>query len=100
MGRPLGKGGEGRVFEGTNTKDEVAALQIVRISNSRERADVNQQISTNRALTCLANTRGDGGRILRLVEVIGSPGDDEIVLVHRPVAKLTLDAFIANHHNG
>ncbi|KAH6614584.1 kinase-like domain-containing protein [Chaetomium sp. MPI-SDFR-AT-0129] len=100
MGRPLGKDSEGRVFEGTNTKDEVAALQILRISNSRERTKVNQQISTTRALTCLANTSGGGDGILRLVEVIGGPNDDEMVLVHKPVAKLTLDAFIANHHSG
>jgi hypothetical protein len=67
-------------------------------ANDRERAAVEQQIRTNKVLTCLANARNDGGRILRLSEVIGGP-DEEIVMVHKPVAKLTLDTFIANHHS-
>ncbi|KAK3902866.1 hypothetical protein C8A05DRAFT_33404 [Staphylotrichum tortipilum] len=40
---------------------------------------------------------GDGGRIVRQVEVIGGPGDDEIVSVFKPVTKPTLDAFIDQH---
>ncbi|KAK4096357.1 hypothetical protein N658DRAFT_554667, partial [Parathielavia hyrcaniae] len=100
VGRPLGNGNDNRIFEGINTKDELAALYVVRVLNDRERAAVDQQIRTNRSLTCLANARNDGGRILRLSEVIGGLDDDEIVMVHKPVAKLTLDTFIANHHSG
>ncbi len=100
MGRALTKGGDGRVFEGTNTKDEVAALKLMRVANSRERARVDQEVSTNRTLTCLASTTDDGGRIVRQIEVIGGPDDDEIVSVLKPVTKTTLDAFISNHHSG
>jgi hypothetical protein len=67
-------------------------------ANDRERAAVEQQIRTNKVLTCLANVRNDGGRILRLSEVIGGL-DEEIVIVHKPIAKLMLDTSIANYYS-
>lgn len=100
MGRTLGKGGHGRVFEDTNAKNKVVAIKIMRDSNSQERADVKGQIDINKLLTCLAKTKGDGGRILWQIEVMGKEDDDELVSVHKPIVKMTLHAFIGNDHSG
>lgn len=61
MGRPLGKGGQGRVFEGTNTKGGYVALKIMRFSNSQEKEDATCQVSTSETLTCLGKTKNDEG---------------------------------------
>jgi len=100
VGPPLGRGGHGRVFQGTNTKDDVVALKIMAISNSRDRTSVNQEVHTNEILTDIANKEDDGGRILRQIGVIGGPDDDEIVSVHEPVAFDTLGSLVGGQHSG
>ncbi|OIW24946.1 hypothetical protein CONLIGDRAFT_690614 [Coniochaeta ligniaria NRRL 30616] len=54
--------------------------------------------SHQKTLMCLANTKGDGVRILDEIEVMGREDGDEIVSTHKPVVKMALDAFIGNHH--
>jgi hypothetical protein len=87
MGRPLGKGGYGRVFLGTNTNNEMAALKIMALTD-RNKSAMKREVEVNRKLTSLAEREDDRGRILRQLEVIH--GSDEIVSVHKPVVPMTL----------
>lgn len=65
VGNPLGRGGHGRVFLGTRTNHEAAALKIMGFDEEKDKLPLECEIMVNRLLTDMAEKEDDGGRILR-----------------------------------
>lgn len=103
LGDPLGKGSAGRVFLGSNSKNELVAAKIMEL-NSRSNSTVDEEIAACRALTALAEKYDDGGRIVRLKETIDPreessssiPVFDEIGLILEPMTPKTLGDLVGN----
>ncbi|KAK3365203.1 kinase-like domain-containing protein [Lasiosphaeria ovina] len=92
VGKPLGRGGQGRVFFGSNSDNEAVALKIVQPTTDDEEGLVLREVSINEMLTNLAQEKDTAGRILRQVEVIYS--NSEVVSVHKPVVGSTFCSLI------
>ena len=103
LGKSLGRGSYGKVYAATNSKHHIVAIKLVDRKSKRDA--VNMEIETLKALTKLAEDKDDGGRLLRLREVIYQNGTEEysstrfedIMLVLQPATpdcfdRLTTDA--------
>lgn len=108
LSKPLGRGGMGRVFLASNSKNQVAAVKVVEW-NSGTKHSIDREIQTFRKLTALANERDAGDRIVRLLEVIGHPGDShlssstpfqEVAMVMDPMTPLTLSNLVITGSDG
>ncbi|KAK3903423.1 kinase-like domain-containing protein [Staphylotrichum tortipilum] len=96
VGNVLGRGGHGKVFMGTSTKNEVVALKVMDVA-AGDAAFVSE-VQVNAVLTQLADKEDDGGRILRQKEVICC--EDELVSVHVPVVPWTLADLVGGWSSG
>jgi protein kinase-like protein len=76
QGISLGKGTFGKVFVGTNAKNETVAIKIVE-RGSRTQSSVAEEIRVLEELTKLAKSANDHGRLVRLREVIYQNGREE-----------------------
>ena len=96
VGNSLGRGGHGRVFMGTNAKNDVVALKIM--DSTDKNRIVASEVEINTVLTDLAEKEDTDGRILRQREVIH--GDYDVVSVHWPVVPMTLGNLVGNRSKG
>jgi hypothetical protein len=96
LGDALGAGGTGRVFFASDHSGDVAAIKVVE-RTSHNRHQVDRDIETLQKVSNLALKSDDGDRILRVVEVIYSNGEefsskmafDNIAIVLKPMAPQT-----------
>lgn len=107
LGHPLGRGAFGRVFLGSNSRNEVVAVKMMEC-NSRSKATVDAEIAVCRALTTLARKNDEGSRIVQLREVIdprkepfsSKRGFDEIGLILEPMTPSTLHSLLGGGNTG
>ncbi|KAI4266656.1 MAG: hypothetical protein L6R35_006924 [Caloplaca aegaea] len=71
LGDALGAGGHGRVFFGTNPLGEVAAIKMLE-RTSKNHGIVDAEVRVCNEVTAFAEKSDDGGRIMRVVEVLYS----------------------------
>lgn len=96
LGKPLGRGSYGRVFIGSNQKNEVVAVKVILRTTKLEKY-VNTEVAAYKELTALAKKYDELGGIVRLREVIHSndakplstTGFEEVVLVLEPMTPQT-----------
>ena len=106
LGDPLGKGSAGRVFLGSNSKNQAVAVKIM--ERTSETAVIVEKESTRcRELTALAKERDDGGRLVRLKEIIdtrevpsSSSAFDDVALVLEPMTPQTLADLVGDRSRG
>lgn len=103
---PLGSGGAGRVFLGSNSKNEVVAIKIMECTPGAASC-VDTEIARCRDLTLLARSRNDGGRIVRLKEIIDPRNAsttkcafEDVALVLEPMTPLILSDWVGNRSRG
>ena len=103
---PLSKGSSGRVFLGSNSKNEMVAIKIM-MHTSRTAGAIDGEIAQCRELTALAQKWDDGGRLVRLKEVIdprkASPSSsifEDVALVLEPMTPQTLSDLIKSGGEG
>ena len=97
LGDALGAGGHGRVFLGTNPLGEVAAVKMME-RTSKNYGIVDAEIQICKEVTAFAKTSDEGGRILRVVEVLYSKDEkfsstvafDNVAVVLQPMTPQTL----------
>ena len=96
LGDPLGAGGCGRVFFATNPLGEVAAIKVMeRRSDNYNLVDAEVQICNE--VTAFAGKSDDGGRIMRVVEVLYTKDEnfsskaafDNVAIVMQPMTPRT-----------
>ena len=97
MGDPLGAGGHGRVFLATNPLGEVAAIKMME-RRSDNHSIVDAEVRICNEVTAFAGKSDDGGRILRVVEVLYTKDEkfssktafDNVAVVLQPMTPQTL----------
>ncbi|KAI1420108.1 kinase-like domain-containing protein [Xylaria sp. FL1777] len=107
LGDALGAGGHGRVFFASDQSANVAAIKVVE-RTSRNYHSVDKEIETLRGVTNLAQKSDDGERILRMVEVIYSNGEefssktafDHVAIVLKPMTPQTLGDLVGARSKG
>ena len=105
--RPLEKGGFGRVFLASNSRNEVVAVKVMERSLQTKRS-VDHEISTLRELTKLANREDEECRLVRLRgefnpaagSATGAARIEEVGLVLHPMTPQTFDHLIDNRKAG
>ena len=103
----LGKGTAGRVFLASNSKNEVVAVKIME-RNSKSATKINNEITRYHQLTDLAEMHNDGGRVVRLKQVIdpregsSSPSNsfEDVALVLEPMTPQILEDLIRTGNIG
>ncbi|KAI0453499.1 kinase-like domain-containing protein [Xylaria acuta] len=97
LGEALGAGGHGRVFFATNPLGEIAAVKMIE-RTSKNYGIVDAEVQVCDEVTTFAGKYDDGGRILRVVEVLYSKDKkfsfkvafDNIAVVLQPMTPRTL----------
>jgi hypothetical protein len=97
LSKPLGKGSSGKVFLGTNARNEAAAIKTIE-SNSRTSRSVAREIRVTRIITDLVKEHDMSDRIVHMRELIhpGTQRDElsygfvDYGLVLEPMAPKTL----------
>ncbi|KAL9026044.1 MAG: hypothetical protein Q9196_005233 [Gyalolechia fulgens] len=97
LGDALGAGGHGRVLLATNSLGEVAAIKILE-RTSRNHSIVDAEVRVCNEVTAFAEKSEDGGRILRMVEVLYSKDEkfpskaafDNVAVVLLPMTPQTM----------
>ncbi|KAL8647821.1 MAG: hypothetical protein Q9210_005333 [Variospora velana] len=97
LGDALGAGGHGRVLLGTNPLGEVAAIKMLE-RTSKNHGIVDAEVRVCNEVTAFAEKSDDGGRILRVVEVLYSKDEkfsskaafDNVAVVLLPMTPQTL----------
>ena len=81
LGPSLGKGTFGRVFVGTNARNEIVAIKVIeRAQGGRSSTHpevVAEQISVLRKLKDLCDIQNDEGRLVQLKDIIYQNGEEE-----------------------
>lgn len=96
LGDALGTGAFGKVFLGTNSLGEVAAVKMID-RTYKNHLTVDAEVETCRAVTTFAEKFDEGGRILRVVEVLYTKDEkfsptvvfDQVAVVLQPMATQT-----------
>lgn len=102
----LGKGAAGRVFLGSNSKNEMVAVKVME-HTSKTRSAIDEEIIRCQDLTALAQEQDDGGRLVRLREIIdpretspSSSAFEEVALVLEPMTPQTFADLMGNRSRG
>ncbi|KAI6447275.1 hypothetical protein MCOR17_010587, partial [Pyricularia oryzae] len=91
LAQPLGRGGIGKVLLASNAKNEVAAVKVME-RNPHTRRNVDEEISTLKTLTALAQHWGKTESMVQLREVVGKFSDapfEQVVVVLIPMTPNT-----------
>ncbi|KAI1133652.1 kinase-like domain-containing protein [Nemania abortiva] len=107
LNNPLGKGSAGRVFLASNSKNQVVAIKVMECTSNSAGA-VDKEVARCRDLTALAQKLDDGGRLVRLKEILdpreeassSSAAFHEVALVLEPMTPVTLDELVGNQAMG
>ena len=107
LGDALGAGGHGRVFLATHPFGEVAAIKMME-RTSKNYAMVDAEVRICNEVTAFAGKPDDGGRILRVVEVLYSKDEkfsskapfDNVAIVLQPMTPQTLADICGVKSNG
>ncbi|KFY92196.1 hypothetical protein V500_04257 [Pseudogymnoascus sp. VKM F-4518 (FW-2643)] len=104
LAKPLGRGGMGRVFLASNSKNDIVAVKTVERNPSTERS-VDHEIQTYRDLTALAEKWDEGQRIVRVREVIhnrlsSKAPFEEVAIVMEPMTPQTFLKLIGRRSMG
>ena len=107
LGDPLGRGGHGKVFLATNTKNKMAAIKVVE-RTSKGIGEVSSKVATNAEVTELAKQWDKGGRIMRQINVLyfsekrpsGRTGFDEIAIILQPATPETFNNLLRTQSKG
>ncbi|KAI1130270.1 kinase-like domain-containing protein [Nemania abortiva] len=101
LGKPLGKGARGRVFFGSDSSGDIAAIKLVE-RTSQNCGPVDEEVKILQEVTNLASKSDDNERILRMVDVIYPNQEtfpskapfDHVAMVLKPMAHQTLLALV------
>jgi serine/threonine protein kinase len=104
---PLGRGGVGRVFLTSNSKNEVVAVKIIE-RNSRNASAMDRELQAFQDITALAKKHDQKMRIIRVKEVIRHKSSEsssrmpfkEIAVVIDPLTPQTLSNLMENSTKG
>ena len=107
LGDPLGAGGQGRVFFGSNASGDVAAIKFME-RTSRNRLKVAEEIETLQKVTKLADKSDECERIMRMLYVIYTDGKefksqtpfDNVAIVLKPMTPQTLADLVGIRSKG
>ena len=93
LNEPLGRGGMGRVFLASNSKNEIVAVKTVE-RNPVTKSSVDLEIQTYQDVTALAKKWDEGHRIVRVREVISNRLSskapfEEVAIVMEPMTPQT-----------
>ncbi|KAH8836626.1 hypothetical protein MCOR31_011493 [Pyricularia oryzae] len=91
LAQPLGRGGIGRVFLASNAKNEVATVKVME-RDHHTRHSVDEEISTLKRLTTLAQHWGKFESMVQLRKVVGKFSDapfEQVAVVLMPITPNT-----------